>query len=220
MLARSTAETDSVGGSADGLAACAHRPHRRVGRLAVALSVLVAALLLAATERHADSAAIPVPPVLPIPPGAVADVPAADDAAASLGGRALALVDWDVDGLGYAIEFRGERTNLRALTFPYEKRIEVYVREDDDLTKLAHVVAHEIGHAIDVEHNSADDRRQWLLSRGLDADYPWWPVSAKTDFATGAGDFAECFATWRVGDRSYTQIPGTCDQDLLQTLAR
>jgi len=43
----------------------------------------------------------------------------------------------------------------------------VFVRDTDTATTLHRVLAHEVGHVIDVEWNSEDDRARWLEQRGL-----------------------------------------------------
>lgn len=104
------------------------------------------------------------------------------------------LTDWTV-------VFLPEEPGLYGLTKVPDRRIEIYVRDDQSIGLLAHVVAHEIGHAVDVTFNTGPDRRLWEETRGLTA--PWWPDSGATDFRTGAGDFAESFASWQVGDGSF-----------------
>lgn len=138
-----------------------------------------------------------------------------------VGERALDLITYPWRDLGYDLAFLPAREGLRGLTYPYERRIEIYVRPSDTPQTLAHVVAHEIGHVIDVVLNSGESRVRWLQARGLDADYRWWPASGQADFATGAGDFAECFAVWQVAAPSYSEIDTNCadDLDLLEELA-
>lgn len=136
--------------------------------------------------------------------------PDAAPAELALAQEALGRIGYPWQHLGYGITFHGRDERVRALTFPYESRIEVYVRPGDTVEGLAHVIAHEIGHAIDVELNDGDRRRSWLVDRGVSEDYPWWPGNGLNDFAVGAGDFAECFAAWDVGAESLSELPGDC----------
>lgn len=137
------------------------------------------------------------------------------------GAAALQLIDYPWEDLGYELAFLPAVEGLRGLTYPYEQRIEIYVRPNDTPESLAHVVAHEIGHVVDVVLNSGERRVRWLEARGLAADYRWWPASGQSDFATGAGDFAECFAVWQVDAPSYSEINADCSNDLelLESLA-
>jgi len=85
------------------------------------------------------------------------------------------------------------------------------------------VIAHEIGHAVDVSLNSGDDRRKWLDARGI-PDAPWWPgEGGVNDFKSGAGDFAEGFAAWQVGTGSYRSklgsAPNSAQLELIAQLA-
>jgi hypothetical protein len=103
---------------------------------------------------------------------------------------------------GWEIRFLAADEGAYGYTMTREHRIDVYVRDDQSDALLAHVVAHEIGHAVDVTLNSAKDRSRWEQARGI-TDAPWWPDERAADFATGAGDFAECFAVWQVGLGSF-----------------
>jgi len=179
----------------------------------------------ASAEEPNALTAVEVEPVRPGDKGRLAGLhPVADPALSSpqlKGAAALQLISYPWQDLDYDLVFLPAVDNLRGLTYPYERRIEIYVRAGDTPESLAHVVAHEIGHAVDVSLNSGPRRIQWLEARGLDADYRWWPASGRSDFATGAGDFAECFAVWQVNARSYSEIDTDCsdDLDLLQSLA-
>lgn len=106
-----------------------------------------------------------------------------------------ALPDW-------TIEFRAGREELFGLTHTQENRIEIFVRDGQSDAFLQHVIAHEIGHAVDVSLNSTEDRERWQQARQIE-DADWWPGSGATDFATGAGDFAEGFAVWLTGAEGY-----------------
>ena len=120
------------------------------------------------------------------------------------GEAALATISYPWRELlpGWTITFLPERDGLYGLTLVPEQRIEIYVRRTQSTVLLAHVIAHELGHAVDVTLNDSQDRRRWEASRGIESD-PWWPGSGATDFSTGAGDFAESFAAWQTGGESF-----------------
>lgn len=125
------------------------------------------------------------------------------------------LPDW-------TISFEDGDSSLRGLTFSIERRIEIYVRDTDTAADTARVLAHELGHAVDLEYNDTADRITWRHARRLDVAAPWWPSSGFADFATGAGDFAECFATWQVRSSSLSRLASECtvnDLELVATLA-
>jgi hypothetical protein len=77
-----------------------------------------------------------------------------------------------------------------------EHRIEIYLRSGESQPMVAHVIAHEIGHAIDVSYNTSDRRQQWLQLRGASTSQPWF---GSDDFSSPAGDYAETFSFWQVG---------------------
>ncbi len=126
------------------------------------------------------------------------------------GNEALSRITYDWASLGFRIEFLPPKRGFRGLTYPYEGRIEVFVSDDLSIDELAHVLAHEIGHAVDVRLNSPDDRRRWLEARGVAPSTLWWAGPAASDFSSGSGDFAECFAWWQVGSRSESRLAGSC----------
>ncbi len=99
-----------------------------------------------------------------------------------------------------------------------QKRIEVYVRVEQSDRLLAHVIAHEIGHAVDVTLNDGPERRLWQDARNI-ASSPWWPGDGATDFRTGAGDFAESFAAWQVGTEDFrSELGGPPNAEQLNLL--
>lgn len=107
------------------------------------------------------------------------------------------------------------------MTRPYEQRIDIYLRPGDDAATVARVIAHELGHALDVAHLTAAQREQWRAARGVAPQTPWWPDEEASDFATLAGDFAEAFAVWQSQATSKSTIapqPTVADLRLLQQL--
>jgi len=109
---------------------------------------------------------------------------------------------WEEKLRGWSIQFHSSKTGFLGLTWPGDRRIDVFVRWDQSDAYLAHVIAHEIGHAVDVTHNSGSDRAAWQAARGI-GSAPWWPSAAASDFSTGAGDFAEAFAVNVTGSSTY-----------------
>lgn len=140
----------------------------------------------------------------------------------TMGAEAEALLpfDWETILPGWTIEYRGPDTEFRGLTYPYDKSIELFVRSDDTANSLAGILAHELGHAIDVTHLSDGERSDWRDTRSIE-DHQWWPDAYASDFETGAGDFAEAFAYWAVQDPSSSQIahqPTTSQLTALESL--
>ena len=123
---------------------------------------------------------------------------------------------------GWSVSFHDERKGVYGYTLVNERRIEVYVRPDQSEEFLAHVIAHEIGHAVDVTLNSPSERTEWQQARGIQGA-PWWPGDGASDFATGAGDFAESFAAWQVGPTSFRSklapAPDAAQVGVLEKLA-
>ena len=122
----------------------------------------------------------------------------------AVGREALAAISYPWSRLlpNWTIEFLPATDGLYGLTLVPERRIEIYVRADQSPRMVSHVIAHELGHAVDVTFNDGPDRRRWSELRDL-GSAPWWPDSGATDFATGAGDFAESFAAWQVGPAGF-----------------
>ncbi|MFN7152016.1 MAG: hypothetical protein ACK4V6_21365 [Microthrixaceae bacterium] len=146
--------------------------------------------------------AVPAPVVVPAAPSlapshAQALQRLSSPGSISVASQALALVrfDWASSLPGWQLRFLDGRSGFRGLTFPDRRVIEVYVRAGDSPQQLAHVVAHELGHAVDVTHLSEVDRGTWRAARGFGSSTIWFAQAAgASDFATAAGDFAESFA--------------------------
>jgi len=111
---------------------------------------------------------------------------------------ALARLSYPYRQLGYTIAFLPGMPGYFGRGFHEQRRIEVYVRSSESDDELAHVVAHEIGHAIDWLYHTPDRDRQWLLLRGVDPATEWAPCPFCPDFGAPSGDFAETFAYWQL----------------------
>lgn len=118
--------------------------------------------------------------------------------------RALAAIgyDWRPALAGWELVLSDAVTAPVGLTRPHDRRIEVAAPPDLTDRVVTHALAHEIGHALDVELLGPDDRAAWLTARGLPG--PWWPeegVAHPTGGpAPGAEDLAEAFALWQLGN--------------------
>src|SRR5262245_39903939 len=83
---------------------------------------------------------------------------------------------------------------FRPMTPASANRIQIYARPDDDVELLAYDIAHGLGHAFDVTHNTAETRKRWMQLRGINPKTPWFGCDRCSDYNTPAGDFAETFA--------------------------
>ncbi len=142
----------------------------------------------------------PSPPTPPPPP---------------IGAAALSQISYPWQQLGYQIVFLGPRPDLMGQTIFDEHRIEIYLRSGESQLMVAHVIAHEIGHAVDVAYNTSERRQQWLNLRGASTSQPWFGCETCDDFSSPAGDYAETFSFWQVGpsaDFSHLAPPPSPDQ--------
>ncbi len=134
-------------------------------------------------------------------------------------GLATIDYDWRSNLPGWTITFSSGRDGMLGLTYVESKTIEIFVRNGQSNTLLAHVIAHEMGHAVDVTLNNSDDRRRWQEAREIESA-SWWPGDGTTDFSTGAGDFAESFAAWQVGPSNFrSKLDGAPDAKQLGLMA-
>jgi len=115
----------------------------------------------------------------------------------------LELIHYPWQQLGYEVVFLQARPGFRAMTISDRRRIEIYVRSSDPPLDTAFDVAHELGHAFDLEYNDAERRSRWCAMRGIDPDTPWFGCNRCPDYSTPAGDFAETFAFLLLGPGSY-----------------
>ncbi|HEX2064275.1 MAG TPA: hypothetical protein VHE80_07615 [Acidimicrobiales bacterium] len=146
----------------------------------------------------------PAPPPPPVFPP-VAEQPAGPVTALLDSRRAaevLAGLSYPWQRLGFDITFLPARRGVLGATYLEERRIEIYVRADQTPLQLAHVIGHELGHAVDATYGTPQRRREWMRLRGMDPALDWWGCLGCRDYATPAGDFAEVFAYWLAGPDS------------------
>jgi hypothetical protein len=107
--------------------------------------------------------------------------------------RAQALVAIEPRELGYELRLEGARDEIRARADLDARTITLFLRRGDPVDRVAHDLAHEIGHAYDDRRMTEAGRRDYLARRGV-PDAPWLPGDEASDLDSGAGDFAEVFA--------------------------
>jgi len=147
-------------------------------------------------------------------------------AAVDLPSQVLARISypWQTRLPGWRIEFVGARAGYRGSTFPNDRLMQIYVRPDESLDELAHVTAHEMGHAVDVTFLDQADRSSFNIKRGRPGDATWWVANGADDFSSGAGDWAECFAWYQMQSGPwYSRLgnpPDAATLGLVEALAR
>ncbi len=140
------------------------------------------------------------------------DLAAAESTSITQEAEALISYDWQTHLPGWTVEYDESRSGYRGMTNRSMKKITIYVRDDDSRESIADVLAHELGHALDLEHLNDNDRIQWLNSRNL--PHVWWVSDGHTDFSVGQGDFAEAVAAIMVGSPSDSAHGGFTDDQL------
>jgi hypothetical protein len=153
--------------------------------------------------------------------GAVGAPPVnAQDYAQSTGQAALGMIDYPYETLGWDIAFLPGRPGFLGLAIGPKRRIEIYVRPTHSVTDVAHTLAHELGHAVDLTYGTEYRHREYLRMRGFSQDADWFGCDECTDYATPAGDFAEVFEYWLLGGGDFrSQLAGAPDAQTLDRLS-
>ena len=114
-------------------------------------------------------------------------------------GEIEAAIDWDFRSAlpGWTIRYEGPHTMWRGVTNSVERTVTLFDRPDASIEEAAAVLVHELGHAIDLERLDDAMRTEWLELRGM--PMVWWVEDGRSDFAVGAGDFAEAVAAQVLG---------------------
>ena len=156
--------------------------------------------------------------VLVLPVIGVAPV-SAQDRPTAVGEAALELIDYPWRELGWTIEFHPGRPGFLGLARGPHRRIEIFVRPDHDVSEVAHTLAHELGHAVDLTYGGTYRRREYRRLRGLSTDSKWFGCDECSDYATPAGDFAEVFEYWLLGGGDFrSQLAGAPSQATLNDM--
>lgn len=111
-----------------------------------------------------------------------------------IGAQAEDLIEYDWQSVlpGWTVMYEGDSPGYKGLTHWPSKTITLYVDDGAGADDVAEVLAHELGHALDVTYMDNDTRTQWLEARGM--PMVWWAGNGLNDFSVGAGDFAEAVA--------------------------
>lgn len=100
-------------------------------------------------------------------------------------------LDWRPEGWK-DIEFAPGRIGYLGMTYVEKKEISVWIRPEHSPMEVAATMVHELAHVFDVLYLTPELRARWISARNLPADTPWsLPCNRCSDFAVGAGDFAE-----------------------------
>jgi hypothetical protein len=133
--------------------------------------------------------------------------------------RARALVNVTPAQVGYRLRVAGPAEGLRGRIDTTARTITLFVAPTAAPHRIAHDLAHEIGHAFDTGRLSARQRAAYLRARGA-GGAAWWPGATASDYATGAGDFAEVFALCHAASPDYRSRLAARPQDPCRLLPK
>lgn len=121
---------------------------------------------------------------------------------AEVGAAAEATIDFDFRSVlsDWQIGYAEDHPDFLGITRSEDKSIVVHVEPDASVDVVAAVLMHEVGHAIDLERLTDEKRSQWIQLRQMPST--WWPGNGLSDFAVGAGDFAEAVSAVTTGSPS------------------
>lgn len=133
-------------------------------------------------------------PLAPVAAAAPAELAAVVPELSARAEAIEALVGWDFRAAlpGWTVEYAGPHVEWRGVTNSQERIVTLFDRPTASPEESAAILAHELGHAVDLEFLDDDLRTEWLAMRSETA--PWWAGDGQSDFAVGAGDFAEAVA--------------------------
>jgi len=180
------------------------------GRIIGAAGLLVGLTAIGAFVLVSVSSSDPAPEVLgetlsaEIVGGFPSEIGAAAETSVDYDFRSV-LRDWD-------FSYAEDHPNFLGMTLSASKTITVHVEPDATVDEVAAVLMHEVGHAIDLELLTNEQRAEWIELRGM--PQTWWPGNGLNDFAVGAGDFAEAVAAVTTGSPSSSVYGDFTDEQL------
>ena len=151
---------------------------------------------------------------------ATAPAASAQDYAEAVGQAAMSRIDYPISELGWTVHFLPGRSGYLGLAIGEDRRIEIYVRSSHGVEDVAHTLAHELGHAVDITYGSGYRRSEYRRMRGLNYDGKWFGCDGCSDYATPAGDFAEVFEYWLLGGGNFgALLAGPPDAQTLEHMS-
>jgi hypothetical protein len=120
----------------------------------------------------------------------------------TVGRKALAQVNCNWQGVlaNWKINFLPGREDYLGMTNGSLRSIDIWVRQKASPSRVATIIVHELAHLVDIVSLTQAKRKEWYKLRGISEKTPWYPPretkteKIKSDYDTGAGDFAECMA--------------------------
>lgn len=98
---------------------------------------------------------------------------------------------------GWEIRYAAVHSEWWGVTNSVERTVTLFDRPGTSIDEAAAVLVHELGHALDLDRLNDAQRLEWLGLRGISPQ--WWVEDGLSDFAVGAGDFAEAVAALVLG---------------------
>jgi hypothetical protein len=115
----------------------------------------------------------------------------------NVGTLALKKVHTDWRPAEWKIEFNPGKRGYLGMTYVSQKKIVVWVRPSHSSEQVAATVVHELAHVFDMVYMTSQMRAEWLETRRLSVNTPWYSCDGCSDENSGAGDFAES-VTWTI----------------------
>ncbi len=136
-------------------------------------------------------------------------VEAPDEGLAQRGAAAENLIayPWQTLLSDWTVEYLPSAPGLAGNTNVPSKTISIYLSDGQAAEQIAGILAHEVGHALDITYLDDAARQQWLDARGA-SDVSWWPTDGLNDFSVGSGDFAEAVAATFANSPSTSFLSG------------